>query len=360
MKWSKKYLENNYKDKSIKEISFYLKRSYDSVDSKLNRIMLPGDYKTKEDIDFKKMQKEKLQENIDLIHRLRNMLTDVEPIKRNLIIKKKTGDTLIIHITDWHVGRTIKDEMDNIIYNEKIFKERIDILTNEMLALLDGYIKKGTPIKDVAIVSTGDILDGMGIFSTQESLSEMSPPFQVMLAVNIIRKLILSLTRRKLAVTFYGVKGNHGEIRFNGKQKDTAANWDMMLYLILQDWAVNTIKQKNIIIHYSGLDYINFEIQGWKYHARHIAPIQSETAAGKGKFLGWARKHKFDAFIYGHYHHFGIWDRSGIYVFRGGSIPGGDEFSESLAEESNPIQLMWGVSKKRPLTFSYAVDLGGI
>jgi hypothetical protein len=45
-------------------------------------------------------------------------------------------------------------------------------------------------------------------------------------------------------------------------------------------------------------------------------------------------------------------------MFRGGSLTGADEYSETLAEESDPIQLMWGVNRKRPMTFVYAVDVG--
>jgi len=39
-------------------------------------------------------------------------------------------------------------------------------------------------------------------------------------------------------------------------------------------------------------------------------------------------------------------------------LPGTDDFAETLAEESTPVQLLWGVSHKRPLTFFYPVDLG--
>ena len=131
-----------------------------------------------------------------------------------------------------------------------------------------------------------------------------------------------------------------------------------MLYLILDFWAKSVLKSNKVSINYSELDYLNLNIQGWKYHIRHIAPQQSETSAGKAKFLGWAKKHGFNALVYGHYHHWGVWDRSGITVFRGGSIPGVDEFAETLAEESDPTQLIWGCNQKRPLTFFYPVDLG--
>ena len=302
-------------------------------------------------------KKEFYKKSINLLKFLRDVAGKVSPYKVIKTPNKQKGDTLVIQLSDWHVGRTIKDEVGNIIYDEQIFRNRIDKFIVELLQLLDNNVRKGTKIKDAVIISTGDICDGAGIFAQQESMQELSPPFQVMSACSVIQKLILSLLERKLSVNFYGVKGNHGEIRIGGKSRDSNANWDLMLYLILNMWKVDSNK-KNLNIIYSELDYLNFVIQGWKYHTRHIAPKQSETSAGKAKFLGWARKHDFDALVYGHYHHFGVFDRSNITIFRGGSLTGTDDFAETLAEESAPIQLLWGVSHKRPLTFFYPVDLG--
>lgn len=293
-----------------------------------------------------------------MVNQMREELSKAEPYELIKISNKKIGDTLIIQLSDWHVGRIVRDEFNNVVFNEKIFRERIDKFSIELLKLLDKYISKGTSITDVVIISTGDILDGSGIFATQETVSEFAPPFQVMIATEAIQKLILSFLQRNLTVKFYGVKGNHGQIRFNGKNTDPNSNWDLMLYLMLEFWAKNIVKNNKIQIHYSELDYINFTVKGWNYHARHIAPIQSETSGGKAKFLGWVRRHKCNVITYGHYHHWGVWDRSKVTIIRGGALTSGDEFAETLAEESEPIQLAWGCNKNRPLTFLYPIDLG--
>lgn len=338
---------------SIREVANVMNRSYCSVEKKAHRegIFFPTFFENK--------AKQKDTKNTDLIYALKEELSEFKEkmvVNSNKIVK--SGDTLMIQFTDWHVGKVVKNEIGNEIYNETIFKERINLLLAEMLTLLDSYIRKGTPIKDVVIMSTGDILDGQGIYASQEVNSEMSPPFQVMLAIGIIQKFILALLERDLTVTFYGVKGNHGEIREGGKSKDPNANWDLMLYLILDFWVKSFIKKEKIQIYYSELNYLNFEVRGWKYHIRHIAPIQTATSAGKAKFLGWARKHQCDVVVYGHYHHWGISDRSGITVFKGGSVVGIDELAERMAEQSEPIQLIWGCSKNRPLSLFYPVDLG--
>jgi len=343
------------KGASTEEISIALSRSYKSISHRRAELMR-GTLKFVKNIETPKSF---IQTNKDLIYELKQTLANITPMKTKRNKKfSKVGDTLMIHFTDWHVGKLIKDEFGNEIYNVKVFELRINKLLNEILRLLDDNIRKGTPIKDAVIMSTGDILDGMGIYASQETQSELSPPFQVMLAVEVIQKFILSLLKRKLNVKFYGVKGNHGEIREGGKSKDPNANWDLQLYLILDFWCKTMLKNDKVQIYYSELDYFNFEVQEWKYHIRHIAPKQSETPSGKAKFLGWARKHKCEVLVYGHYHHWGINDRSGITVIRGGSVCGEGELSERMGEESEPIQLMWGASKNRPVTFMYAMDLG--
>lgn len=360
MKWTK-IEEDKLKEMvdfgyTTEEIALKLKRSYKAVQHRRAKLTRG------KPVYIKKVETDNrtfTQKNKDLLYELKSQIKQVSPMEINNKSFSKSGDTLIIHFTDWHVGRIVKDEFGNEIYNTGIFKERINTLLTELLKLLDEYIRKGTPIKDVAIISTGDILDGMGIFATQETQSEMSPPFQVMLAVEVIQKFILALLKRKLTVNMYCVRGNHGEIRGErGKTKDVNANWDIQLYLILSFWVDSMLKKNKVKIFYSELDYLNFEVQGWKYHIRHIAPQQSETSAGKAKFLGWARKHDSDVIVSGHYHHYSIADRSGVTVIKGGSVTGADEYSEQLAEEADPIQLIWGCSKHRPLTFMYAIDVG--
>lgn len=346
----KAYLANpNY---TYSDIAKKLKISIDSVEHAKRRYNLENVIEKKEeDLNY-------YQHYSGMINHLKNELGQTKPISLVESNRKKIGDTLNVHITDWHVGRLVKNEFGQVIYDVSVFKQMVKKFSTELLKLVDKYISKGTPITNVNVLSTGDICDGLGIFATQATLSEFAPPFQVLEATKAIESLILSFSERKLNVNFYGVKGNHGELRINGKNTDPNANWDLMLYLMLELWSQTDKRAKNVKIYYSELDYLNFVNRGWNYHLRHIAPNQSETSAGKAKFLGWAKQHKFDVLVYGHLHHWGAWDRSKITVIRGGALTAGDEFAETLAEESEPIQLIWGCNENRPVTFLYPLDLG--
>jgi len=288
-----------------------------------------------------------------IINVLKETLKDTEPYQIRKPVKTK-GDTLVIQLTDIHGGKIIKDQTGNIIYNESICKARMDKLCYQALKLLDNNIRKGVSITNVVILATGDLANGAEIYATQAYEQEMAPPKQVMLIVEIIYKLMLSLVERGLNVEFYGIKGNHGRL---GKDADPTANWDLMIYMILDLW-VKTLKAENKIkVTYAETDYLTCEIRGHRYMIRHIAPEQCDTAGGRVKINEWARQHNIEAVVYGHFHHWGIFDVDGITVFRGGSVPGGDDFSEQMAKHSDPVQLVWGVNEKRVKTFMYAVDL---
>jgi predicted phosphodiesterase len=300
--------------------------------------------------------KEKKQDiSAMIIQSLKDSLVDIKPYSSaNQSRVDMKGDTLVIQLSDLHAGKVVKNQDGEVIYDENIFRTRIDRLCEQILKLLDNNISKGVPIHDVVILSTGDQANGENIYATQAYEQELAPPRQVMLVVDVITKLIVSLLKRNLPVTFYGVRGNHGR---TGKDTDVTSNWDLQIYLILDFWARLVLKNPKLTIKFTEAESLTFKIRGHGYMIRHIAPETSDTPSGRVKINEWARLNKVSAIIYGHWHHFGLADVDGIRVVRGGSIVGGDSLSESMAKHSEPIQCLWGVNDTRVSTFFYAVDL---
>ncbi len=355
------------KELTIEQISDVMHRSYKSVQHRKSKIIQEEknslkkikEINTVEDyIEDIKEHNQKKKDNLSavIIKILKEELSKTKTYQSDLpdTLDKK-GDTLVIHLTDLHAGKIIKNQEGAIIFNEKIFRIRIDRLCSQVLKLLDNNIAKGVPIKKVVILSTGDLANGEGIYLTQAYEQEIAPPTQVMLVVDVIKRLITSLLNRKLLVEMYGVRGNHGR---TGKDTDVASNWDVMIYMVLEFWAKEVLKNSNLTVKYAETEHMAINIEGHGYLLRHIAPEQVDSPAGRVKINEWARQHNIEAVVYGHYHHFGIFDCDGVRVFRGGSIPGADSLSESMAKHSEPIQLIWGVNKHRVSTFIYAVDLG--
>ncbi|MFA5154772.1 MAG: metallophosphoesterase, partial [Clostridia bacterium] len=330
----KSYKEITYKEEQ--ELAKVLKRSINSIDHKVRALGIPL---IREQGEIKK----KDNTSILIIKALKEELS--EPKSYQSAIPDKVdlkGDTLVIQLTDLHAGKIVKNQEGEVIYNEKVFRERIDKLCSQVLKLLDNNIAKGVKIKDVVILSTGDLANGEGIYATQPYEQEIAPPAQVMLVVEVIKGLIVSLLARKLSVSFFGVRGNHGR---TGKDTDVASNWDVMIYMILDFWSREVLKNPKLIIKYAETEHLVIKIRNHGYLLRHIAPEQVDSPAGRVKINEWARQHNIEAVVYGHYHHFGIFDCDGIRVFRGGSIVGADSLSESMAKHSEPLQIVWGVNE---------------
>jgi len=337
--------------KTIPEIADILSKSYDSVAHKYRHST-----SKKPNISFTQPKKSKQELSSSLNSQLKDELSLIEPYKvapqSKIDIK---GDTLVIHLTDLHAGKIVKDQEGRTVYNELIFKERIDRLCEQALKLLDNNISKSVPITNVALISTGDLANGEGIYATQAYEQEIAPPRQVMSVVDVISKLIVSLLSRGLSVEFYGVRGNHGR---TGKDTDVASNWDLMIYMILDFWSKAILKNPKLQIKYAETEHMVFKLRGHGIMITHIAPEQVDSPAGRVKINQWARRHCVDIIIYGHYHHAGIFDCDNVKVIRGGSTVGPDSLSDSMSKYSEPKQVVFGINEKRTTTFIYLLDLG--
>jgi len=291
-----------------------------------------------------------------IIEALKNELSNVKPHIASKQDKADIkGDTLCLQITDTHAGKVVKNQEGEIIYNEEIFRNRMNRLCEQTLKLLDNNISKGTDINDVVILLNGDLCNGENIYLTQAFEQEATPPTQVMLVVDILTKLITALLKRNLPVRVYGIRGNHGR---TGKDTDVASNWDIMVYEILDFWARLVLKNPKLQIKFAETEHMVFNVRGHNIMIRHIAPEQVDSPSGRVKINEWARQYKLDAVCYGHYHHAGIFDCDDIRVFRGGSTVGGDSLSDSMGKHSFPLQLLWGINEQRISSFMYFVDLG--
>ena len=341
--------------KSVREIASILDKTYNSVAHKYRHCKtIVATHKIGDKEFLSKKESRELDKLI--IQTLKNELIDIKPYRASTQSKiDKKGDTLVIHLTDFHAGKIVKNQDGELIYNEEVFRKRINRLCEQTLKLLDNNISKGVPIRDVVILLTGDLANGEGIYATQAYEQEIAPPAQVMLVIDILTKLITSLLDRNLSVKVFGVRGNHGR---TGKDTDIASNWDLMIYEILDFWSRLVLKNPRLQIKYAETEHLIFDIRGHKFMIRHIAPEQADSPAGRVKFNQWARQYNVEGIVYGHYHHAGIFDCDTVRIIRGGSTVGGDSLSDKMAKHSEPIQIVFGVNEQRVTTFMYLVDLG--
>lgn len=291
------------------------------------------------------------------IEELREHVKDTPKIPIAVIEIKKRQDFLVVAISDWHAGRKTMGENGKEIFNDEILKQRIGQFLLALATLLKDWVIRDGSISEIVILCIGDMADGAGIYSEQQHYSTMAPPDQVMFVVGFLKQLIAMLLSYNLPVKFEGVMGNHGEVRNAGKVTHPLNNWDYMIFLILDMWQREILKNEKFQISYSELAYKNVKVGRWNYLIRHIAPAQPETAAGKAKFLAWYRKHKFDVFVTAHLHHWAAQSKNKLTFVRNGALTAVDDLAERMGEEDNPCQLIWRATPKRSLTELYPVDL---
>ena len=263
------------------------------------------------------------------------------------------GESLIIDISDWHIGKVVKDEKGKLLYNVNIARRRIKKLIEGMLKLLDYHLSKHIKVEEAIILCGGDMANGEGIYPTQTYDQSEAPPKQVMIVVELIMSLVMALLGRDLPVKFYGVKGNHGRL---GKDADPASNWDLMAYMILK-YIKEEKDLKKFFVTYTEADYLSVNIRNrWKYLIRHEAFAQDETSAGRAKYLGWLKLHHADVIVSHHVHHWSVNHRKIV----NGSPVGRDDLSERMAvTQGEPAQLLWVSTNERSHTDFYPVDLKG-
>lgn len=276
----------------------------------------------------------------------KSILEDLENIRLlvprtgslSLEISKSHYHTLCIMLSDTHIGRILENQEDGKeYYNITIATERIKATAKNLVRQLTS--EQVVKIDEVVLFLGGDMVDGEGIFHHQTMELETHAAAQVLEATKAIWYLVNQLRDMFDTVRIVTTRGNHGRAGISPE-----SNWDTIVYqqlelLVDMEVAATGINNLSIKNRYGEFNIAN--IRDYKFMLRHQAPVQADTASGIAKFAGWHGVHGWDAFIFGHYHHWGVMTWNGKPIFRNGSLAGGDDYAESLSYYDRPTQLAW-------------------
>jgi hypothetical protein len=159
-------------------------------------------------------------------------------------------------------------------------------------------------------------------------------------------------------VTFYGIYGNHGRVGKKGQTK-SSDNWDRVCYTILQLALEN---YDNIEWHMPKTWWLNPMIEGHSFYLCHGNGIRGTTLAGvekaESKIAGMLEQ-RLDYFLMGHFHSPAEIQTNSSRVIMNGSFMGGDIYSlQDLGKNSAPEQKIFGIHKKKGITWTYNIYLG--
>jgi hypothetical protein len=251
--------------------------------------------------------------------------------------ESKEKESLVVMISDCHMGRIIRDDANREIYNMDIAAERIMSTPERVCKALSSEQMEN--VDELVILLLGDHIDGEGIFPAQEMSLEDHATEQVIRATRAIWYMIQGFKARFPLVRVVTTRGNHGAAT------SPESNWDNILFLQLE-LLIDMTADPHLTIKNRYGEYNTLEVKGWKGLVRHYAPVQADTAGGIKKFAGWYGIHNWDFFSFGHWHHWGVMTWNSKPIFRNGSLMGPDDYAEHLAVHDDPVQLVFGVTEE--------------
>jgi len=266
------------------------------------------------------------------------------------------NESLVIMLSDLHIGKNIKDECGVERYNVEIALERIEQIGTGIKRVI-GHVKKGARVDEVVVCMIGDMLEGGGdIYKTQAHHLDDHVAGQLKAATRSLWKLITDLADiegiEKVRVAT--VRGNHGRLS-DFTHEDS--NIDNLLYDNLE-FAATLHGDEKISVTTKYAPYHIVTVKGHRLLLRHEAPLTCDTSAARAKLGGWCEIHgPISAILSGHYHHTQISTYGDKYILRNSSLCGPDDLSEKMGVHAKPEQIVFGISQKRMPTYIYPVTL---
>lgn len=277
-----------------------------------------------------------------------------QPQQQQYEVVNSEGMSLVITLSDIHIGRSFRNLLGDVSYSVDIAEQRCRKYTEEILGIAGRY---GNTIDEIVLLLVGDLTDGVDIFPGQTETSEITPLFQIHRATMIIWEMLVSIREALPLVPIRVItcRGNHGRV---GSMK--ISNWDNVVYQELE--LISTIcnnrhNDRIFVSNNFNLEYNTTSVKGWKVMIRHYAPSQADTSAAQKKFGNWHDIHNWDTIVYGHWHHWGVMTWQGRPLFRNGSVMGADPYAEQLAVYDEPAQLVFGITRDRLPEFVTPVSL---
>jgi predicted MPP superfamily phosphohydrolase len=260
---------------------------------------------------------------------------------------KTSNDSICFLLSDFHMGKIIKNEDQTPLYNIEIARNRINSIPRKACDITSRF---WTNADEAVILLAGDLVDGEGVYPGQEANIEVGAGEQSKIVTKSIWQLTRDLKQQFKQVKVVTCPGNHGK-----GETSNQTNWDNIVYGQLE-LLIDLHQDKGISIRNIYKNWNTYEVKGHKGLLRHKAPVQADTPSALSKFAGWHNIYQYDIMNFGHWHHPGIFFWNNIPIIRNGCLCGGDDYAEMFGAHDNPKQLVFGISEKQGLTFITTIE----
>lgn len=185
----------------------------------------------KQNREFRKIQREGAYTKIlfeDLKEDMRQLLKSSPLLKSG---KKATNyiaedNTLVVMLSDFHIGATILDDFYHGGYNFDILKARMQHLVDEAIKMGELY-----KVEEVVVLFSGDLIEGADMRGGQKWGLEFSLSEQITKGTHLLVSILREL-ETIAPVTFSAIRGNHDRLTGQGNKQDTIYN-DSAVFVVL-------------------------------------------------------------------------------------------------------------------------------
>jgi len=270
-------------------------------------------------------------------------------------------------ISDSHVGERVTLEETGGLgeYNLEIFRRRARNLTRSVREIrsIEGMARN---IRRLHVWFLGDIVDNEVIFPGHKDHIETDVVSQVFEATREFVPMLTELQKDFEEVRCVGLVGNHGRTGRKGEAK-THVSFDYLTYKFLEAY---TASQPRISWEIPQAWWHIANVQGHNFLLLHGDDIKAwngipfygvQRADGRYTKLMGSQQITYEYMAIGHFHNPAEIDSVGGELLINGAWPGVSMFSlKTLNTMSLPSQFLFGVSRRRGVTWRYKVALDDV
>jgi len=304
----------------------------------------------------------------DIVDAIREVAPHADPFPVPRILKPNhevEEETPILLLSDLHYGDVV-DERETgglAVYNTDIARRRAIYTAERAVKMCRHHLRGGYHLPDIEVFGLGDMVSGV-IHKELEVAAEVDIVSQAYEAGRVLADMLRILAKNFRVVHFTGVVGNHGRVEQQRYFKVKAhRSWDRVAYLFAKEMLQG---QKNITFDIPDSFWSIREVEGRKFLLMHGDQIKSWAGIPfyglQREYLKWRSLAQsfvggFDDLVVAHFHTPNLIKvgRENIYI--NGSLIGGDEFSlGAVSAACDPIQLLFGMNKKRGRTWLFDIN----
>ena len=249
---------------------------------------------------------------------------DIPDYCHSPILLSNSKHTMIVCISDWHIGYKIIDCKGNS-YNWEIANERVNKFIDECYKYIDLY-----GIEKVYVYNLGDTIESTYMRKNQSQYCEFSQGEQIAKATQLIYRFLVALCK-KCYVQYDGIPGNHDRFAGDKSENLDGDNANAVITPMLANFIELSGNKRIHVVNRSPFDSeISPVINGISckfVHGDKNTKNDRQKISGQISMDG----EFYDLYFEGYWHNFRcISENRGRYLVTSGCLSGWNDYSTSF------------------------------